>query len=110
MLARAALDQPADLLTRPAGFSGSAAFCYTLQAHGRVHVIGETINGGAAEKDNAISRPGDLGTVRAAGQLNITNSQVPVMSNITLPAVDTYGKALMSAISITCLAIGKRGP
>jgi len=103
------LDRPVYVLTSSETFSGGEDFAYTLQAQGRVEVIGETTGGGAhptrmipISATMAIAVP----FARSINPVTGTNWQgTGVIPDTAVPAADAYDvafrKALQHVLSIT---------
>lgn len=103
------LDRPVYVLTSPETFSGGEDFAYTLQAQGRVEVIGERTGGGAhPTRMIPISATMAIGVpfARSINPVTGTNWQgTGVIPDTAVPAADAYDvafrKALQHVLSIT---------
>ncbi len=103
------LDRPVYVLTSHETFSGGEDLCYTLQAQGRVEVIGETTGGGAhPTRPIPISATMVIGVpfARSVNQVTGTNWQgTGVVPDVAVPADEAYdvayGKALRHVLSLT---------
>jgi hypothetical protein len=96
------LDRPVYVLTSHETFSGGEDFAYTLQAQGRVTVIGETTGGGAhptrgipVTENLMIAVP----FARSVNPVTGTNWQgTGVLPDVAVPAADAYDEAYRRAL------------
>jgi hypothetical protein len=103
------LDRPVYVLTSSDTFSGGEDFAYTLQAQGRVEVVGET-TGGGAHPTRMIPISATMGIAvpfaRSINPVTGTNWQgTGVIPDTAVPAANAYDaafrKALQHVLSIT---------
>jgi len=96
------LDRPVYVLTSHETFSGGEDLCYTLQAHGRAQVIGETTGGGAHPTMMVpISLTMAIGVpfARSISPITGTNWQgTGVVPDIAVPAGQAYDVAYRTAL------------
>ncbi|MFY1615076.1 S41 family peptidase [Micromonospora sp. WMMD736] len=92
------LDRPVFVLTSASTFSGGEDVAYTLQAHGRAVVIGETTRGGAHPTDRHAVTEHILVTVPTARTINsVTGTNwegVGVVPDVPVPADQALDAAL----------------
>jgi Peptidase family S41/N-terminal domain of Peptidase_S41 in eukaryotic IRBP len=101
------LDRPVYVLSSGRTFSGGEDFCYTLQAQGRAHVIGETTGGGAhLPRRFQVSPAVAIGipSSRSVNPVTGTNWQdTGVTPDIVVPEAEAldvaYGEALRHVLS-----------
>ncbi|WP_405425283.1 S41 family peptidase [Streptomyces erythrochromogenes] len=95
------LDRPVYVLTSALTFSGGEDVAYTLQAHGRAVVVGETTRGGAHPTDRHAVSEHVLVAVPAARTINtVTGGNwegVGVVPDIAAPADQALDAALKAA-------------
>ncbi|MFJ9549000.1 S41 family peptidase [Streptomyces erythrochromogenes] len=95
------LDRPVYVLTSALTFSGGEDVAYTLQAHGRAVVVGETTRGGAHPTDRHAVSEHVLVAVPAARTINtVTGGNwegVGVVPDIAVPADQALDAALKAA-------------
>jgi C-terminal processing protease CtpA/Prc len=103
------LGRPVYVLTSSETFSGGEDLAYTLQAHGRAEIIGETTGGGAhptrtmpISDSLAISVP----HARSVNPVTGTNWQgTGVVPDVAVPAAEAhdlaYAKALRHVLTLT---------
>jgi C-terminal processing protease CtpA/Prc len=94
-------DRPVYVLTSAATFSGGEDVAYTLQAHGRAVLVGETTRGGAPPTARHVLTEHIVVTVptsRTVSTVTSTNWEgVGVVSDVPVPADQTLGTALKAA-------------
>ncbi|MFJ9943568.1 S41 family peptidase [Streptomyces erythrochromogenes] len=95
------LDRPVYVLTSAVTFSGGEDVAYTLQAHGRAVLVGETTRGGAHPTDRHAVSEHVLVAVPAAQTINtVTGGNwegVGVVPDIAVPADQALDAALKAA-------------
>ncbi|WP_405447113.1 S41 family peptidase [Streptomyces erythrochromogenes] len=95
------LDRPVYVLTSAVTFSGGEDVAYTLQAHGRAVLVGETTRGGAHPTDRHAVSEHVLVAVPAARTINtVTGGNwegVGVVPDIAVPADQALDAALKAA-------------
>ncbi|MFE7184732.1 S41 family peptidase [Streptomyces erythrochromogenes] len=95
------LDRPVYVLTSALTFSGGEDVAYTLQAHGRAVLVGETTRGGAHPTDRHAVSEHVLVAVPAARTINtVTGGNwegVGVVPDIAVPADQALDAALKAA-------------
>ncbi|MEU9374198.1 S41 family peptidase [Streptomyces sp. NPDC048255] len=94
-------DRPVYVLTSPITFSGGEDVAYTLQAHGRAVVVGETTRGGAHPTARHAVAEHILVTVPTARTVNrVTGTNwegVGVVPDVPVPADEALDTALKAA-------------
>lgn len=91
-------DVPIAVLTSSATFSGAEDFAYTLQAHGRAAVVGETTGGGAHPREGFRVSEHLEATVPVARAVNVRTGGnwegTGVVPDVAVPAEDAMTAAL----------------
>ncbi|MER7736192.1 S41 family peptidase [Streptomyces erythrochromogenes] len=99
------LDRPVYVLTSAVTFSGGEDVAYTLQAHGRAVVVGETTRGGAHPTDrHAVSEHVVVAVPAARTISTVTGGNwegVGVVPDIAVPADQALDAALKAARAAT---------
>lgn len=94
-------DRPVYVLTSAITFSGGEDVAYTLQAHGRAVLVGETTRGGAHPTDRHVVTEHILVTVPTARTVNsVTGTNwegVGVVPDVPVPADQALDTALKAA-------------
>ncbi|MDX6761504.1 S41 family peptidase [Streptomyces sp. F8] len=104
------LDRPVYVLTSARTFSGGEDVAYTLQAHGRAVVVGETTRGGAHPTDrHAVGEHVLVAVPTARTVSTVTGGNwegVGVVPDIPVPAGQALGTALDKALGAARNAAG----